>query len=95
MDGIVPCRVQLRREYQRVGSPNGDMETNLVKECDNTDVPDYDYGICANNTYMCCWTKNDGEKGMKDNTVRPVLFCYFLFSHAPAATNGIESTRLV
>eukprot|EP00752_Nemacystus_decipiens_P012630 g11186.t1 len=66
-DGIRPCNNRLRQEYRRVGQPNGDMETNLVRECDNTDVPDYDFRTCENNTYMCCWTENDG-KGMKDNT---------------------------
>ena len=48
--------------------PNGEMETNLVRECDNHDVPDYDYRTCEHNTYMCCWTENDGQ-GMADNTV--------------------------
>ena len=74
-DGIVPCRNKLRQEYRRVGEPNGEMETNLVKECDNTDVPDFDFRTCENNTYMCCWTENDG-KGMADNTVRPRFLVY-------------------
>ena len=45
------------------------MDWNIVNECDNEDVPDYDYRTCDHNTYMCCWTENDGQ-GMADNTVR-------------------------
>ena len=67
--GIVPCNNRLRREYNRMGKVNGDMEGNLVAQCDNHDVPDYDFRTCENNTYMCCWTENNGL-GMKDNTVR-------------------------
>eukprot|EP00903_Cladosiphon_okamuranus_P016615 g15327.t1 len=67
-DGIVPCNNKLRAQYKfAMDEPNGEMETNLVRECDNTDVPDYDFRTCENNTYMCCWTENDGT-GMKDNT---------------------------
>ena len=41
---------------------------NLVNECDNTDVPDYDYSTCENNVYMCCWSEREG--GLVKNTVR-------------------------
>ncbi len=47
------------------------MDWNLIRNCDNEDVPDYDYRTCNHNTYMCCWTENDGT-GMADNTVRPL-----------------------
>ena len=54
------------------------MENNLVRECDNVDVPEYDFRTCDHNTYMCCWTENDGQ-GMQDNTVRSCsAFLYVL-----------------
>eukprot|EP00903_Cladosiphon_okamuranus_P018127 g16682.t1 len=68
-DGISPCwdnSLHVQYKYH-LEMPNGEMETNLVRECDNHDVPDYDYRTCEHNTYMCCWTENDGN-GMADNT---------------------------
>ena len=57
---------------------------NLVNECDNTDVPDYDYSTCENNVYMCCWSEREG--GLVKNTVRSLLLslrCLFLFFQIP------------
>lgn len=71
----MPCNNRLRAQYKyAMDEPNGEMEFNLVRECDNTDVPDYDYRTCEHNTYMCCWTGNDGN-GMQDNTVRCFRVC--------------------
>ena len=84
-DGIVPCTPGgLSQHYRgRTGKPNGNMDSNLVGECDNVDVPDHDFSTCENNTYMCCWTENDGQ-GMQDNTVHTVglrgFACPSLFS---------------
>lgn len=62
----------LRAYYNRkLDKPNGEMDINLVKECDNYDVPEFDFGECGYNTYMCCWTENDGYAdgyGMGVNT---------------------------
>eukprot|EP00903_Cladosiphon_okamuranus_P015443 g14263.t1 len=67
-DGIVDCPNGLRRWYQfSLDAPNGPMDSQLVNTCDNTDVPDFDFDTCDHNTYMCCWTENDGQ-GMQDNT---------------------------
>ncbi|CAM9616366.1 unnamed protein product [Scytosiphon promiscuus] len=68
-DGIQPCwDNKLRSQYKyKLDEPKGEMEFNLVNECDNHDVPDYDFRTCEHNTYMCCWTENDGL-GMADNT---------------------------
>eukprot|EP00752_Nemacystus_decipiens_P012856 g11383.t1 len=68
-DGIQPCQQGgLRNHYKGwIGKPNGKMESNLVGTCDNVNVPDHDFSTCDNNTYMCCWTENDGQ-GMADNT---------------------------
>ncbi|CAN0038717.1 unnamed protein product [Hapterophycus canaliculatus] len=66
--GIEPCPKNLSRHYNnRLGAPKGEIDFNLVRECDNEDVPDYDFRTCEYNTYMCCWTENDGQ-GMADNT---------------------------
>eukprot|EP00752_Nemacystus_decipiens_P012631 g11187.t1 len=67
-DGIAPCwDNSLRAQYKyNLDEPNGELE-QLVYKCDNQDVPDYDFRTCEHNTYMCCWTENDG-KGMADNT---------------------------
>ena len=48
--------------------PNGEMDINLVTECDNRDLVDFDFRTCEYNTYMCCWPENDGL-GMNWNTV--------------------------
>ncbi|CAB1102459.1 unnamed protein product [Ectocarpus sp. CCAP 1310/34] len=68
-EGIEPCwDNSLRSQYKyKLDEPKGEMEYNLVRECDNEDVPDYDFRTCNHNTYMCCWTENDGQ-GMADNT---------------------------
>ncbi|CAM9859592.1 unnamed protein product [Pylaiella littoralis] len=68
-EGIKPCwDNSLRSQYKyKLDEPNGEMEFNLVRECDNEDVPDFDFLSCDHNTYMCCWTENDGQ-GMADNT---------------------------
>ncbi|CBJ26856.1 conserved unknown protein [Ectocarpus siliculosus] len=68
-EGIEPCGANsLRSHYKnRLDEPKGELEYNLVRECDNEDVPDYDFRTCSHNTYMCCWTENDGQ-GMADNT---------------------------
>ena len=70
-EGIEPCwDNSLRSQYKwKLEDPKGEMDWTLVNECDNEDVPDYDYRTCDHNTYMCCWTENDGQ-GMADNTVR-------------------------
>eukprot|EP00903_Cladosiphon_okamuranus_P008160 g7859.t1 len=54
-------------EYKRGAGNNEPLGINLVNECDNWDVPEFDFRTCQENTYMCCWTENDGE-GMQDNT---------------------------
>ncbi|CAM9556356.1 unnamed protein product [Ectocarpus fasciculatus] len=68
-EGIVGCGDNgLFSQYRgRLDEPYGPMDDNLVRTCDNEDVPDYDYDSCSHNTYMCCWTENDGQ-GMADNT---------------------------
>lgn len=75
----------LRAYYNRkLDKPNGEMDINLVKECDNYDVPEFDFGECGYNTYMCCWTENDGYAdgyGMGVNTVR-FLFIILFTPHA-------------
>ena len=70
-DGITDCGEHgLYSNYvSRIGEPNGELETNLVRICDNYAVPDYDFRACDHNTYMCCWTEND-VNGVLDNTVR-------------------------
>ena len=73
-EGIQPCQDnELRNEYNRkLDEPKGEMEFNLVKDCDNEYVPDFDFGTCNYNTYMCCWTEKEvGD--VKDNTVRPAF----------------------
>ncbi|CAM9604682.1 unnamed protein product [Ectocarpus fasciculatus] len=68
-DGITDCGEHgLYSNYvSRIGEPNGELETNLVRICDNYAVPDYDFRSCDHNTYMCCWTEND-VNGVLDNT---------------------------
>ncbi|CAM9859661.1 unnamed protein product [Pylaiella littoralis] len=68
-EGIEPCwDNSLRSQYKhKLKEPKGEMEYNLVRECDNEDVPDFDFRSCSDNTYMCCWTENNGQ-GMADNT---------------------------
>eukprot|EP00752_Nemacystus_decipiens_P013910 g12347.t1 len=69
-EGIGPCwdnSLRSQYKYNLDERPNGEMENNLVRECDNMDVPEYDFRTCDHNTYMCCWTENDGN-GMQDNT---------------------------
>ena len=81
--GIEPCNTGLRRQYKRWNSDtNVTLDSNLVSECDNTDVPDFDFSTCDINTYMCCWTENDGQ-GMQDNTVRSCCFFRFLCTCQP------------
>ena len=78
-DGIAPCwdnSLHVQYKYH-LEMPNGEMENNLVRECDNHDVPDYDYRTCEHNTYMCCWTENN-DQGMQDNTVSYFLWLVIL-----------------
>lgn len=75
--GIESCNTTLIDQYHLLNNDTkGGLDYNLVGECDNTDVPDYDFSTCELNTYMCCWTENDGQ-GMQDNTVR-LLHTLFL-----------------
>eukprot|EP00752_Nemacystus_decipiens_P003492 g3225.t1 len=84
-DGIVPCKQGgLGKHYAGyIGKPNGKMDSNLVGECDNVDVPEFDFNTCEHNTYMCCWTENDGQ-GMADNTD----VCRVGATEYPADTEG-------
>ncbi|CBJ49226.1 conserved unknown protein [Ectocarpus siliculosus] len=68
-DGITDCGEHgLYSNYvSRIDEPNGPLEDNLVRICDNYDVPDFDFRECDSHTYMCCWTENDA-KGVLDNT---------------------------
>ncbi|CAB1119358.1 unnamed protein product [Ectocarpus sp. CCAP 1310/34] len=70
-EGIAGCGNNgLLSQYRGcLGEPCGPMDDNLVRTCDNEDIPDYDHGSCSHNTYMCCLTENDGQ-GMAENTVR-------------------------
>ena len=63
VSGLVPCGSnRLYNDYNgRLDQPKGPMDFNLVKRCDNEDVPDYDYRSCEHNTYMCCWTARTTE----------------------------------
>ena len=83
-DGIAPCwDNSLHAQYKyHLEMPNGEMENNLVRECDNHDVPDYDFHSCEHNTYMCCWTEND-RTGLQDNTVTLVCLLASTQLHTP------------
>ncbi|CAN0451299.1 unnamed protein product [Pylaiella littoralis] len=70
INGMEECTDNmLLKQYRskRAGQPNGKMNFNLVGDCNNDEVPDFDFGTCSDNVYMCCWTENNGE-GMEDNT---------------------------
>lgn len=90
IDGITDCSNGLRRQYLNwVGEPNGPMDSQLVTACDNVDVPDFDFDTCQHNTYMCCWTENDGQ-GMQDNTVS--CFCSSVLLGIPSS-HGLVTTQ--
>ena len=84
---IEDCGVGLRQQYTmgyRMNEPNGEMDINLVTECDNRDLVDFDFRTCEYNTYMCCWTEND-DSGVGDNTVsfaasswEAILYIYYI-----------------